>query len=174
HHQIPFRHTGLDLGLGIFHAGVVEQDVQAPILSHRELDHTLGLGLAHDIRLDKGGFATGRLDPVRDRLPFLRLHVSDHHLGPFFGEEPGCSLADARRSASDQRHFAFKSAWHIPPFLSAECGLSSAEYKYVPSEESAFHIPHSALRIRTGYCAVYPPSITSSDPVTNDDSSDAR
>ncbi len=32
----------------------------------------------------------------------------------------------------------------------------------------------SALRIRKGYCAVYPPSITNSDPVTNDDSSDAR
>ncbi len=26
----------------------------------------------------------------------------------------------------------------------------------------------------SGYCAVYPPSITNSDPVTNDDSSDAR
>ena len=35
-------------------------------------------------------------------------------------------------------------------------------------------LPPQRLAADRGYCAVRPPSITSSDPVTKDDSSDAR
>ncbi len=86
---------------------IVDQDVDAAELGCRRLDQRLDLALLADIRTERQGPATGRLDVGHDR-PRIRLaaEIVHHHPSTVHRKELGRGLADAAAGACDDHHLA--------------------------------------------------------------------
>jgi hypothetical protein len=102
-------------------AGVVDQDVQPPVLAHHPVEHLAdGLlvgyvggdedrppaGLRHFLHAD--------LHPVLDRFPggdraFGRAHVVDRDVGALLAQADGDRLPDARAAAGDESNLVLQS-----------------------------------------------------------------
>ena len=85
------------------------QNIQGAEFSDRLLDKHLNLVSPGDVRFYRYRLtAAGRNPPLRFPAGFF-LEVSDHHPGPFPGEELRGSSADAGAGPGDNRDLAFQS-----------------------------------------------------------------
>src|SRR5271165_4367787 len=100
--------------LGYLDAGIINQDVQPPILAEHLVEHLIHGLLIGDVRGDQDRPATrlrhllhADLDAVLDRFPggdraFWPAYVVDRDVGAFLAQADGDRLADSRAAAGDE------------------------------------------------------------------------
>lgn len=79
-------------------AGIVDEDVEAPMVGHREFDETLGETLLHHVTSDE---ATA--DLLAERLAGRFIASGQYELGALRRELPRDGVTDARGGAGHQR-----------------------------------------------------------------------
>ena len=102
-------------------AGVVDQDVEPPVLLQHRVDHGGPLGLLGDVEVEVSGVAARVVDAVGDQLALGVEHIGEHDRCTFLREEPRLRLALSARAAGNQRHFAIELAHDPSPSICDNC-----------------------------------------------------
>src|SRR5262249_32456549 len=94
--------------------GVVHQDVDRAVATHRLLDHRLHVAPLPDI--DDGGHALATLgaDLLRGALGAVELELGDADAGTLAGEDQGDGAADTLAGARDDRDLSVEPAHRFP------------------------------------------------------------
>src|SRR5690606_10556089 len=90
--------------------GIVDHDVDAAEGVHRRRHHALDFGALRHVRLHRDG---GLADVAGHALRALEVEVGDHDLRAFLGEAPGDALAEAGRSARDDRDLVLQTCHDV-------------------------------------------------------------
>src|ERR1700760_2213212 len=96
HDAVPQARIQHVVGGAAADAGVVHQDVEAAVDTHRLLDELLPAGFVGDVEDEEHSIATGGVDAVGDLVALLGQHVGDDDLGTLLGEAAGGGRTHAR------------------------------------------------------------------------------
>ena len=123
---------------GDLDAGVVDQDVQPPVLAEHPVEHLVHGLLVGNVCVDQDGLAAclgqflhADLHPVLDRIlggdrALWLAHVVDGHAGALFAEADGDRLADAGTAPGDEGNLPVESFHDILPGWLAGAACSRA------------------------------------------------
>ena len=99
-------------GDGRADTGIVDEDVHPAELLDRMVDHALRLCGIGDVGLDRDGPPSGLPDQLGGLLETVDAACSEHDVGPCFGQRQRNRLADATRTAGDERDAPLKRNLH--------------------------------------------------------------
>ena len=113
-HPPPLLRVGALDGAEEHHAGVVDEDVQAPEALGRALDEGAGGGLVGDVDLERLGLAALLRDPRGEVAQAIGPPRAERHRGPRPGARERRRLADPRGRPRDRHCRALELCGHGP------------------------------------------------------------